>query len=259
MQAIKKQIKERIVFSKGGNLRFIGHLDFLRVFLQTIRRANLPVAYSQGFNPHILISFALPLPLGMYSKFDYVDITLNEECPNMVELLNIHAPNGLIIHKTSPVTDKGAASVVTVADYRVEIPHKLQRYEFEYKPLLFSPLVITPYMNLVGERPSPIGKKLKEIMDSKEIITTKKTKSGLKNVDIRPDIKSIHDVSFALAHGIAFTRFVDMRLYAGSARFLNPLTVMGQILDDVSPSTVNIERVNMYKPSETEIGEWVEL
>jgi len=208
--------KERIIFAKYGNLRFIGHLDFLRVFQQTIRRANLPVAYSQGFNPHILISFALPLPLGMSSNFDYVDITLNEECPNMVELLNNKAPEGLKIHKSSPVTDKGAASVVTVADYRVKIQKDID-----------------------------VSEKINKLMESKEIITTKKTKSGLKNVDIRPDIISISEKN----------SLIQMRLYAGSARFLNPLTVMGQLLEE--PSTVKIERYNMYKPDEN--GELVEL
>jgi len=217
----KEQIKKRIVFSKYGNLRFIGHLDFLRVFQQTIRRANLPVAYSQGFNPHILISFALPLPLGMSSMFDYVDITLNEECPNVIELLNIYAPSGLKIHKSSPVTDKGAASVVTAADYRVKIEKNI---------------------DVMG--------KLEGIIKSETIITTKKTKSGLKNVDIRPDIIHLEKVTESPNSAIL------MRLYAGSARFLNPVTV-AELLTEEKVSPYTIERVNMYKPNEN--GELVEL
>ncbi|MCL2456261.1 MAG: TIGR03936 family radical SAM-associated protein, partial [Defluviitaleaceae bacterium] len=71
--------KIRLKFSKTKTLRFIGHLDFLRVFQQTIRRAGLPAAFSQGFNPHLMISFALPLPLGMESLNDYADITLESE------------------------------------------------------------------------------------------------------------------------------------------------------------------------------------
>jgi len=55
--------KIRLRFSKTGTLCYLGHLDFLKVFTQAIRRSGLPIAYSQGFNPHQIISFALPLPL----------------------------------------------------------------------------------------------------------------------------------------------------------------------------------------------------
>ncbi|MCL2224202.1 MAG: TIGR03936 family radical SAM-associated protein, partial [Defluviitaleaceae bacterium] len=113
--------KIRLRFSKTDTLRFIGHLDFLRVVQQTIRRAALPVAFSQGFNPHILISFALPLPLGMASLNDYADLTLTDEIPfsEITERLNAAAPVGLTINAAYPAEDK-AASVVCVADYVIE-------------------------------------------------------------------------------------------------------------------------------------------
>jgi len=86
-----------LVFSKSGPLRFISHLDLLRAFQRIIRRAELPTAYSQGFNPHMLMSFALPLPLGMESAKDYAEIVLSEEMDvrEILERLNQSTPEGL--------------------------------------------------------------------------------------------------------------------------------------------------------------------
>ena len=63
----------RVIFGKEGALRFIGHLDVLRTFQKIFRRAGIPMAYSQGFSPHPLMSFALPLGLGLSSEGEYLD------------------------------------------------------------------------------------------------------------------------------------------------------------------------------------------
>ncbi|MDR1263715.1 MAG: TIGR03936 family radical SAM-associated protein [Oscillospiraceae bacterium] len=64
-----------IAFEKTFALRHIGHLDLLRVMQRALRRADLPVAYSQGFNPHMLISFASPLPVGQSGREELADVT----------------------------------------------------------------------------------------------------------------------------------------------------------------------------------------
>jgi len=195
-------------FSKTGSLRFIGHLDFLRVFQQTIRRAGLPAAFSQGFNPHLQISFALPLPLGMESVNDYADLTLTEELSpaEIVEKLNAVAPSGLLV-KAAYAAENKAASVVSVADYILNIP------------------VISP----------------EEILQQDKIIIAKKTKKGIKDTDIRPDILSLE------LQGSA----VLMRLSAGSSRFLNPVTVAELIaVEGEKPSVANISRIELYQENE---------
>ena len=63
----------RVKFGKEGALRFIGHLDVLRTFQKIFRRADIPMAYSQGFSPHPIMSFALPLGLGLSSEGEYLD------------------------------------------------------------------------------------------------------------------------------------------------------------------------------------------
>ena len=64
----------RIFFTKKDAARFIGHLDLQDVFQRTIKRAAISIAYSEGFNPHQLLSFAVPLPLGMYAKNEILEI-----------------------------------------------------------------------------------------------------------------------------------------------------------------------------------------
>ena len=60
-------MKVRIKFAKEGMMKFIGHLDIMRYFQKAIRRAELPIAYSEGFSPHMILSFAAPLGVGITS------------------------------------------------------------------------------------------------------------------------------------------------------------------------------------------------
>lgn len=72
-------MRVRITFSKQGPLRFIGHLDLHRLWERAMRRAELPIAYSQGFHPQPKISLAAALPLGFSSRGEVLDVRLNEE------------------------------------------------------------------------------------------------------------------------------------------------------------------------------------
>ena len=71
-------MKYRVKFTKTGNVRFLGHLDVMRYFQKAIRRAALPVAYSEGFSPHQIISFASPLSVGAESVGEYFDVEMKE-------------------------------------------------------------------------------------------------------------------------------------------------------------------------------------
>lgn len=72
-------MRVRITFAKQGPLRFIGHLDLHRLWERAMRRADLPLAYSQGFHPQPKISLAAALPLGFSSRSEVLDVRLNEE------------------------------------------------------------------------------------------------------------------------------------------------------------------------------------
>ena len=71
----------RITFTKQGALRYIGHLDLHRLLERAMRRADLPLSYSQGFHPQPKISLAAALPLGFSSRAEVLDARLNEELP----------------------------------------------------------------------------------------------------------------------------------------------------------------------------------
>lgn len=69
-------MKVRIRFTKTGSMQYIGHLDLMRYFQKLFRRCGFDVSYSQGFNPHQLMSFASPLGLGVTTVADYLDVSL---------------------------------------------------------------------------------------------------------------------------------------------------------------------------------------
>ena len=76
-------MKLRIKFRKYGAVRFIGHLDLMRFFQKMIRRADIDIAYSQGFSPHQIMSFAAPLGVGLESNGEYVDVEMNSVTTSM--------------------------------------------------------------------------------------------------------------------------------------------------------------------------------
>ncbi|MFA4886471.1 MAG: TIGR03936 family radical SAM-associated protein, partial [Desulfotomaculaceae bacterium] len=71
----------RIIYAKEGPARYISHLDLLRVFDRAARRGGLPVAYTQGFNPHPKMSFAAPLSVGTAGEAEFADMELTRDIP----------------------------------------------------------------------------------------------------------------------------------------------------------------------------------
>ncbi|MDP8207237.1 MAG: TIGR03960 family B12-binding radical SAM protein [Candidatus Electryonea clarkiae] len=99
----------RIRYERGAELQWTGHLDIVNLWDRLLRRTNLPIAYSQGFTPHPKISFAPPLPLGLISQDEYIDICLTErlEADTLLESLRNASPIGLepieaVIFEKSP-------------------------------------------------------------------------------------------------------------------------------------------------------------
>ena len=85
--------KVRIKFAKYGAVKFIGHLDVMRYFQKAIRRAGIDIAYSGGFSPHQIMSFASPLSVGHTSEGEYFDIEMNS-FPSEEEIKNRPAEIG---------------------------------------------------------------------------------------------------------------------------------------------------------------------
>ncbi len=125
--------KWRLKFSKLGMGKYISHLDLLRTFTRAIHRANLPVKYSQGFNPHQLITFSLPLALGVTSETEFVDIDFEETAtPKMIgEALNKTLPPDIKILRVS--RPECSANDIVSARYTINLttPDKIERYVVE--------------------------------------------------------------------------------------------------------------------------------
>ncbi len=155
-------------FEKNEDVRFISHLDMQRLFQRALRRAKLPCQYSQGFNPHLLISFACALPVGVCSCAEYVEVQLEkfvhpQEC---MYRLNEVLPLGVRILNAVEPDDSypNVGSVIALAEYCFT-PSEDKDYTDTLKGLL--------------------------ILDLIEI--EKKTKKGMANVNVRP---MIHRLSY---------------------------------------------------------------
>ena len=164
-------------YEKGEDAKYISHLDFLRAMTRTLRRAEIPVSFSQGFNPHPRLSFALPLPLGTTSICELMELETDMEISpdELVARLNNFVPFGLKFTESGISPDKN-----------------------KFKAICWSKYKITP-------ETMPSEEDIAAFLSEKEIITLKKTKSGEKETDIKKEIASIkiagNDLIMILAAG----------------------------------------------------------
>lgn len=189
-------MKVRVKFKKYGPIRFIGHLDVMRFFQKCIRRAELDIAYSGGFSPHQIMSFASPLGVGLESNGEYMDIELTTvtSSQDMINRLNAASVPGIeiISMKELPEGAGNAMASVAAAGYTIRFR--------EGRALSFD-----------------IAEKIPEFMAQKQILITKETKKSTLEVDLKPGIyefKACEDGSLYL--------LVD----ASSAGNIKPLTVI---------------------------------
>ena len=98
-------MKIETTFSKTGDMRFISHLDLMRLFQRALRRANLPVTITQGFSPHLKISIGRALKLGMESLNEALTVYMSKAVRPafFIELLNKNLPEGVRIAKAEEI------------------------------------------------------------------------------------------------------------------------------------------------------------
>ena len=207
-----------IKFQKTNNIKFLSHLDTLRTLHRAFKRANLPLSYSKGFNPHPAISVASPLSVGIESYAEYADTELNEfvDPTDLVNSLNQQLPDGFRITKALHIKEKAPAAMAAI-------------YAAEYEML---------FNDNIGE----IKKVVEEIIKSNEIQIMKRTKSGEKLVNIRP---LIYNLEFVEENG---QKFINALLQNSNQGSLNPdllLEVIRQRIDK-NIGHVKIIRKEMY-------------
>lgn len=111
----------RIVFSKSGRAKYVSHLDLVRAMTRAVRRADIPLWYTEGFNRHPYLTFAAPLSLGFEGLRETMDIRMADEFPfdELVARLNGVLPEGLVAISAADVVAK--AGDLAAAEYRLTI------------------------------------------------------------------------------------------------------------------------------------------
>ena len=157
-----------IRFGKQPRLRFISHLDLQRFFQRAVNRTGLPIAWSQGFNPHPVMSFGSALALGWTSEYEVIDIKLSAPMgrKRTEDAVRAALPEDQPVLEVRMVDDRHAApmSLVRMSDYVV-------RLEGENAPAI------------IGQIPAFLER---EVVDA-----VKKTKSGEKTINARPLVLSL--------------------------------------------------------------------
>ena len=117
----------RGLITKGEELRYVSHLDYANLFVRACKRAKLPMAYSEGFNPHMKVAFASALSLGAASDAEYVDFEMTEALsPSVVmKRLGEHLPRGAQMVRLKLLEGKHKALMADVdeARYRITVPY----------------------------------------------------------------------------------------------------------------------------------------
>ena len=160
-------MKARIKFRKYGALRFIGHLDVMRFFQKVMRRAEIPIAFTGGYSPHMIMSFASPLGIGLSSDGEYFDIELIEpvESEDAVRRMNEACVEGIEVVSIRQIAEEKKMTGMTIlagADYLVSIKEEALPDGWQDQFRIF--------------------------MEQSEIRIVKQTKRSEKEVDIRPMI-----------------------------------------------------------------------
>ena len=191
----------RLRFSKTGRLKYISHLDINRAMSRALKRAQIPLWYTEGFNPHPYMSFSLPLSLGVESLCESVDLRIigditNDEIKN--RLNNVLPQDIKIVDVYDDFRDN---SEVVYSDY-------VYKFEFKDNEAAFE--------------------KIKNVLSSDEIIALKKGKQGRKRVMKETNIKSFIDkYSISIRNDVIV---LNIRLLAGPKKNLNPSLLFDTII-----------------------------
>lgn len=246
----------RIRFAKYGVLKFIGHLDVMRYFQKAVRRAALPIAYSQGYSPHQIMSFASPLGLGITSDAEYMELELIQDLSEtelferlggqMTEGFEILAVQALPKPLPNTHVDSSMA-LVSGAEYRISFKDGYGH------PFADNAELKSAFTAFLGQE---------------EITVNKKTKKSEKTLDIKPYIyyagfadgseavccgpETVHSDVDGTAHADSYSNglYFTIRLIAGSQINIRPELVLEAFYSylglEFNEAAVQLHRTEMY-------------
>lgn len=207
----------RIWFKKDYECRYISHLDLNRCMLRALHKSKLPIWHTEGFNPHPFVTFPLPLSLGFRGTNECMDVKLEDDNYSYEEIitkLNNCLPKGLrVFNVTEPVMKAGE---IAYANFTLKIS----------------------YDKISSDK---ICSHLKNLFALKKIEIEKKSKKGIKIIDIKPGIKS-----YEVAENSDFAE-LNIILSAGSTDNINPNLIISALEKYFSESYyVDITRNELY-------------
>jgi radical SAM-linked protein len=130
----------RITFAKTAAMRYTGHLDVYRAWERLARRAELPLAYTQGFSPHPRINLASALPLGFTGEAEVVELWLTEAWPpeQVAAALRAAAPPGMLIERVQAIDEKAPTlqTVLEASDFEITLLEQVEGLEARVAALL---------------------------------------------------------------------------------------------------------------------------
>lgn len=224
----------RIKFNKKNYLRYISHLDLMRLFHRSFNRAGIPVEYSQGFNPQPKFSIASPLSLGIESEEEYMDIHLKDmDVEDFIERMNKVLPKDVQILKGEYVkNEESIASLISWA-----------YYEIKFKTMEESNM-------------EDFEKVLNTWLNQDEIILTRTRKKGKKIIQREVNIKSLMgNIIIKDINGENLT--LEVLLRSGDGGNLNPMdfmTVLNRDIPiDIDMDSISIKRLGLYAEKDDNI------
>ena len=237
-------MKIRIKFAKQGVMKFIGHLDIMRYFQKAMRRAHIDIAFTEGFSPHMIMSFAAPLGVGLTSDGEYLDVEFNSLPEHMDK-------KQLLAHLNQAMTDE-----IFVTDFEI-MPDK-----FKTSMALLSACDYVLSFKDGYEIPVDFAKRFEDYINREQIMIWKKTKRSEKEVDVKPhilqyaftkeDFEQKIGQNLPEFHGDVYENGVTLylQLHSGSAINIKPDLIMNDFLAFVgmtpNPYSYQIHRLNMY-------------
>lgn len=229
----------RIKFERTGPVRYIGHLDMMRYFQKAVMRAGIDIRYSEGFNPHQIMSFAYPLGVSMETRGDYFDIDVlsYQDCETITNQLNAVMTDGIRVISTTALPEgaKNAMACVAAADYLVHLCYSDGQTDPERQEEVTR--------DGITESNSLTEEMLQQFLSQKEIFLTKETGKKTSVEDIRPGIFELERRE---------DQMLFMKLKSGSDGNIKPAAVLGALSDMFSLRLASdrIIRLEIYEKDE---------
>lgn len=207
----------RVFYTRKDAARYISHLDINRCMQRALARSHLPVWYTQGFNPHIYITFAMPTPLGYESGCETMDMRMVEDITydEIKERLNAVLPEGLRVNRV---------------DAPVHKPDDIAKAEYS--------VLVTSRQKTAGE----MEQLFREMLTQESVPVQKKTKKGMKEIDLKPMIELLS------ARQTEDGLLLELRLAAGTTTNINPTLVFGAFTRfcNVEPDSLLVNKLQVY-------------